>query len=305
MAEITQWATGPHFGLFKSAKVGLVLFLSAIMVLSPVLLTSPMLPKSRVYSVVRELAKIQMYWQTRHWEQMESAHFIVRYRPADDKMAALVLRTVEDSYQPVADAYKYKQTKKNLVVIYPTREELGRSFGWTADESAMGVYWAGVIRVLTPRQWIDAGEPQELARVFAENGPMVHEFTHLVIDYRTGGNYARWFTEGIAQYEEYRQTGFKLADGDRLTADELYSFTEMDATFDDLPDQSLAYHQSLEAINYLVAKYGRSKLDDILDALGAGKTLNESFRSVLGVDMQQFEKDFTMHLSSSQGHTNP
>ncbi|MFZ5641223.1 MAG: peptidase MA family metallohydrolase [Bacillota bacterium] len=292
MALVTQWVTGPLFGLHRSAKIGLVLFLLVIFALSVVLTKSPMLPKSRVYEVFRELAKIQMQWKTRHWEQAESAHFVVRYQPADAGVASLVLQTAEQSYRPVADAYKFAKTEKSLVIIYPTREELGRSFGWAADESAMGVYWAGVIRVLSPRQWIDTDDPQDMARVFAENGPMAHEFAHMVVDYRTDGNYTRWFTEGIAQYEEYRLTGFKLENERELTADLLYPFAQMDRTFDDLPDQGRAYQQSLEAVNYLVEVYGRAKQDEILDALAGGKTLNESFRSALGVDLRQFEADF-------------
>lgn len=297
MAEVMPWLTGSHFGLYKSAKIGLVLFLLGMFFVSAVLIQSPMLPKSRVYTVIRELAIIQMQWKTRSWEQMESAHFIARYRPDDAKVAAMVLETAEKSYRPVADAYKFKQAGKSLVVIYPTREDLGRSFGWTADESAMGVYWAGVIRVLSPQEWIDADNEQDMARVFAESGPMAHEFAHLVVDYRTGGNYTRWFTEGVAQYEEYHLTGFEIDKGSRPAADRLYPFADMDRTFDDLPDQNLAYHQSFEAVNYLVEEYGKDKLDDILDALGEGKTLNESFRIVLGADLQQFETGFNKWVS--------
>lgn len=300
MLIVTQWVTGSHFGLQKNAKIGLVLFLLVIFVLSVGLLNNPVLLKSRVYNLVRELAKIQMQWKTRNWEQMQSAHFIVRYKPADSSEAAMVLRTSEKSYQPVADAYRFSHTEKTLVIIYPTREELGRSFGWTADESAMGVYWAGVIRVLSPRQWIDADTPQEMARVFADDGPMAHEFAHLVVDYRTGGNYTRWFTEGIAQYEEYRLTGFVIDEGHRLTEERLYPFDQMDATFDNLADQNLAYHESLEAVNYLVAKYGRDKLDEVLDALGRGQTINDSFRSALGVDLQGFEKDFHSWIAAKK-----
>lgn len=251
-----------------------------------------MLPTNRLYGLIREMAKIQMQWHTRNWEHMDSAHFTARFQPADAKAAALVLKTAEDSYRPVADDYGYKRAEKTLVVIYPTREELGRSFGWTSDESAMGVYWAGVIRVLSPGQWIDTSNPQAMAREFANSGPMSHEFTHLVVDYRTGGNYTRWFTEGIAQYEEYQLTGFELDREHQLTADNLYAFDQMDGTFDDLPDQSLAYHQSLAAINYLIDKYGHTKLDEILTDLGRGQTMDGSFRQALGVSLKQFEADF-------------
>ena len=45
---------------------------------------------------------------------------------------------------------------------------------------------------------------------YFKEGPMVHEYTHLVVDELTGGNYSRWFTEGVAQYVEQQVTGYTL-----------------------------------------------------------------------------------------------
>ena len=114
--------------------------------------------------------------------------------------------------EPVNKRLGFNPQGKSLVLIYPTREALGKSFGWAADQSAMGVYWAGVIRVLSPMAWVESAVTSEVEKEFRSSGPMVHEYTHLVVDYITRGNYTRWLTEGVAQYVERDITGFVLSE---------------------------------------------------------------------------------------------
>ncbi|HWI54391.1 MAG TPA: hypothetical protein VNT57_01755, partial [Desulfobacteria bacterium] len=175
---------------------------------------------------------------------------------------------------------------------YPTRESLGRSFGWAADESAMGVYWTGVIRVLSPDAWVDEDDPDKFREVFESEGPIAHEFTHLVVDYLTKGNYTRWFTEGIAQYEEERLTGYQMEYRKIKHPGQLYPLSKMDNDFDNLKDQGLAYYESLQAVNYIVDRYGEEGLQKVLKDLGSGYTLEKSFTRSLGMSMDQFEKGF-------------
>ncbi|GAW93751.1 peptidase MA family metallohydrolase [Calderihabitans maritimus] len=245
-----------------------------------------------VYGVIRELARKHVEFKTRSWPELQSRHFLVRYQPQDAWVARLVLETAEESYLPLVRKLGLEPPGKVPIIIYPDRVSLNQSFGWDADQSAMGVYWAGVIRILSPNAWIETVDRDSLADTFKSTGPMAHEMAHLLVDYRTQGNYPRWLTEGIAQYLEREITGFQFEEY-RINPDtQFYSLRQMDAQFDRLPDQPLAYWQSLAIIDYLVGRYGWDIVGSILDGLRQGKNLNTVFQDQLGMSLAEVEKNF-------------
>jgi len=272
-------------------KSGKILF-AAAMLFVVFFIIQPGVAKSQIYKIFREVSKYRMMWQTRGWSEVQSSNFIVRYTAEDSNIAEMVLESAEQSYEPVTRNFAGSYRGKILVVVYPTKDSLGRSFGWAADESAMGVYWAGVIRVLSPSAWIEEDDPEVVKEVFDSDGPLAHELTHLLVDYETGGNYTRWFTEGIAQYIEAKVTGYRMDYRSIRDYDKIYPLSRMDRDFDSLNDQNMAYLQSFQAVNYLVELYGEDSLRDILGQLGRGQSMEASFKDVLGISLEQFEKDF-------------
>lgn len=274
----------------KTGKIVLLLLLMAV----TFFIKEPGLTKSFFYNLFREASKVQMLWVTRNWQELEGPHFKVRYQGADDANAQMVLDIAEKNYDSVTNRYNYTPKSKTLIAIYPTKESLGKSFGWAADESAMGVYWAGAIRLLSPSAWIEAQNPEDYRDIFENEGPVVHEYTHLLVDYIARGNYTRWFTEGIAQFEEERTTGYSMEHDPVKDPQAFYPLAEMDKNYDNLPDQSLAYYESLEAVNYIVDQYGEEKLNLILLELGKGASMDKAFKTVIGLDMNQFEQAFKL-----------
>lgn len=240
------------------------------------------------FGLAKELSCAQALFSTRHLLTVSGEHFVVRYAPENGANARLVLDSAEKAYNQLAEKYGF-QGRGIPVIIYPSREDLNRCFGWPSGESAMGAYWAGVIRVLAPEVWIsgEAGEGEE-KEVFERCGPMLHEFTHLVVDCKTNGNVPRWLTEGLAQYEELRLTGFTLPAPPDLGARH-YSFTALDRGFDALPDQTLAYAQSLSAVRYIVAVYGEESIGRILAVLASGGDIDAALARALGVHLDGFE----------------
>ncbi|RYD06514.1 hypothetical protein N752_04090 [Desulforamulus aquiferis] len=201
-----------YFGRFERSRINryLGLTLAALVLMAAIFMKIPNLVRGVTYNAFREGFKQKALWTTRDMETISGEHFMVRYTPGNHQDAVLVLNTAEHFYAPIAEHYGYTKKGKIPVIVYPSRSELNRNFGWEANESAMGVYWTGIIRVLSPNLWVRADEPEEYGKEFMESGPMAHEFTHLVVDYITGGNYTRWFTEGLAQLEEYKLTGFEF-----------------------------------------------------------------------------------------------
>lgn len=266
----TTWATGRG-----PIPRSLLAFLCLILILSlTVYLTSWLRPLA--YRIARELARAHLLRQVAGLQTLPGENFIVKYWAPDADIAPIVLEAAEAAYQPITEALGYAPSENTLVVIYPTREDLGASFGWSAQESAMGVYWGGAIRVLSPKVWVDATSPAELSEVFKTMGPMAHEFTHLALDYRTAGNYPRWFSEGLAQYQETRQGGVVWDDPAADLNGQLYSLAELER-FNNLPNQALAYRQAWSLVEYLAEEHGEDCLEQIVAALAKGR----SFRTAL------------------------
>lgn len=242
------------------------------------------------YWGIRELIKAYTVISTLDMAKLTSEHFYVKFKPGERAGAELVLETAERFYRPVMEDFGYVASARIPVILCSSREELNEIFGWDASDSAMGVYWAGVIRVLAPEAWVSEAEPGRFREKFVSSGPMAHELTHLVIDYLTGGNYPRWFTEGVAQYEEYKLTGFQLSGPEYAKGQLLYSMEALADNFDSLPDQSLAYWESFAAVRYIVHYYGETALNDIIKELGRGLKFDQALEKVTRLDCARFEK---------------
>ncbi len=256
---------------------------------------APVKARMLVYPLAREAAQAKLNYETRQMAAYETPHFIIKYAPADQAAVSMVAQAAEAAYQPVVAALGYAPRGKTLVVMYHDRSELNRNFGWSGDQSAMGVYWGGVIEVLSPQAWLKDGTAGEYIR----SGPMVHEYTHLVLDHMTGGNYPRWFTERLAQYQEYRVNGYEWRTADNSLHGRLYTQAELDRDFDSLPSQALAYRESLAAVRYIAAVHGEGKLRQVIAALAAGQTMEKAVSGSLGMDYGTFAQAWPQWAKSN------
>lgn len=233
-----------------------------------------------INSLVREWNKRYIFWETRSAEAVEGEHFTVLHRGASDD-ARLVLAAAEEFYPRVARDLGVEVPDRTPVLLYRDMEALNRSFGWSGNVGTMGVYWAGSIRVLAPRSWIGGAGAAEREAVFMHSGPMAHEITHLFVDYLTRGNCPRWFNEGVAQYEEYRLTGFRFAEADAFDPARAYSLEDL-GRFDALEDQDRAYHQAFSIVSLLVERQGWDAARGVLADLGMGRSFDTALKDNTG-----------------------
>lgn len=266
---------------------------AALFVLTLAMLVAVKLPgqaRGLAYEFYREVYRVCLEYKVRSMPVMESANFKVKYQQKNALYAGMVLDAAEKFYQPVADKYQLKNNHKFTIMIYPSKEELNASFGWQASESAIGVYYVGVIRVLSPESWIEGQDIEKIRESFIQTGPMAHELTHLAVDYATRGNCPRWLTEGLAQLEEYRLIGFRFTEQD--SQGDFYSLIEMDKDFDSLTNQNLAYRESLSVVEYIDSRYGEDSLKGLLAQLNSGKTIDQAIKTVLEVEMSEMEQNW-------------
>lgn len=252
-------------------------------------LRTPNLARMWVYPVVRDITKLSVLYKVRDLDVRESEHFVIKYKPRDQASVQMVLDAAEEAYGPVTDSIGFKPPRKATIILVSNREEMQQEMGWSSGESAMGVFWSGLIEVLSPQALDNGRDLDKQKEQFVKNGPMAHEFTHLVVDAATRGNYPRWFTEGLAQYQEYRLNGYEWITPTNSLNQSLYSLAELERDFDGAPNQSLAYRESFAAVRYMYEVYGDDGVRAVLTELNRGKTLPAAIQRVFNLSYDQFE----------------
>ncbi len=251
-----------------------------------------------VSKVFQQGVRLLLNYQTKDYEVLKSESFILKYTQEERELAPLILELAEEYLVRTEEVFGAKHRAGRIpLVLYGDEAALNKSFGWAGDKSTAGVYWAGTIRLVSPRGWTGA-LPQSAAEAgatFAKEGPLAHELTHLLVDEVTGGNYPRWLTEGLAQYVEEQITGFTLSEPTLDSRASLYSLAALDRSFDEQADQFLAYWQSLQAVRQLLAHYGNEKMTNLLECLGQGKAFKSAFAAVYGLSFADFELCYNLY----------
>ncbi|MGE5380806.1 MAG: peptidase MA family metallohydrolase [Methylocystaceae bacterium] len=232
-------------------------------------------PRTLLNAVGRFMIAEETVIRTTGYNTINTSNFLIRYQ-GNKTDAQMVAEAAETARQNV-DAFFGHSIKGQIpVVVYSSTEQLASSMGWDRSQQAMGVYWAGTIKVLDPSVWVDRNDPYT---DFYLNGPMVHEYTHMQVDYLTGGNYPRWFTEGLAQYVEKQVNGFQFAVPKQTGVP--YTLDKLSQGFDQL-DEAQAYWQSLTAVEYIIEKYGEQAPMTIMHLLKQGYTMPQALDKVCG-----------------------
>ncbi|HBG22321.1 MAG TPA: hypothetical protein DDW83_03580 [Peptococcaceae bacterium] len=242
---------------------------------------------------LRSAYQMLFAWETRSWNILEGDHYIIKYQNGDQENARLTLQEAERLYEPLGEYFGCFPEKRVPVAIYRNKSALNRVFGWDSDINAMGVYWGGVIRLLSPDDWLDEFSRAAREDVYRRHGPIAHEYIHLLVDYKTRGNYPRWLTEGLAQYGEKYCTGMATVTASAEERPALsISLEDLDKKFDDPEWQDYCYTVSEEMVEFMISNYGADSIPLLLEELGRGKGVDSAFHKVLGVNLRDFTNEY-------------
>lgn len=226
----------------------------------------------------------EIVFHTAQFQEIQTEHFKIKYTRTDADYAGIIADSAELAYHQVSNIMNAPGSQKTTIVVYPDNRSLAQCFGWDKNEKALGVYWAGTIRILSPHEWLQQAYNEE---EFQTDGPLVHEYVHLIVDDMTGGNYNRWWTEGVAQYIEKQITGFQFEDPQDITAGQMYTFRELEKNFDEL-NQQISYWQSRQAVEFIASQYGEEKIYVIMDYLAQGDRHYRAVEKATGIDFENF-----------------
>jgi Peptidase MA superfamily len=130
-----------------------------------------------------------------------------------------------------------------------------------------------------------------------------HELTHLVFATATGNAYhepLHWLNEGLADYlAAGYDAGAKSNVRRAVQSGALMPLQALVGQFPSPPDKfSLAYDESVSAIDYLVRTYGRDALVTLIRSYAKGLSDDAAFSGALGVDTAGFEAGWLADLGA-------
>lgn len=239
----------------------------------------------RVHSLVKDIEKRRMINYVKEYYTLESDRYIIRYKSDEDiDIAKLTEQIMDKYYEMVCEMFNFYPEDKVDIIIYNDGDSLLENVKLKKDNPPLGVYYSGVINILSPKVWINLDD--NFQRIYEKKGPVIHEFTHLIVDEKTKGNYPMWLTEGIALYTEYETTGFEW--GKDLKEHEEITIEELNNNFHDLSPY-LSYRKSFEIVRKISDTWGFDKLSLLLDTLGEGNSIAKSTKKVLKVNLSDID----------------
>lgn len=234
----------------------------------------PIIP-NKVYSLEKKVVYKKILDCTSDYLAYETFYCKIYYTETDEEYINLTASAVDLYYPLVLNEFgiDIDNVEKPVFIIFPNQDTLAFALGLQDGSTPMGVYYGGIINILSPEIWIKGGTESETKDRFLREGPIIHELVHFAVDLKAKGNYPLWFTEGVALYYENKFTAFEwrpdLNDvSQHITIDDLYN------DFRNI-DEGIAYRSSFNAIYNFVSEYGEEALQDIVSKLGSGSDLSD------------------------------
>ena len=199
--------------------------------------------------------------------------------------------------------YKMKVPGVVQVEVYPDHEDFAVRTAGMPGLGALGVTFNDVIAMDSP----SGREPGS----FHWASTLRHEMSHVFILAATNYRVPRWFTEGLAVHEE---TEASPEWGDPITPDvvaalrdkKLLPIADLDRGFvrPDYPAQVIvSYYEAGRICDYIQSRWGADKLLDMVHAFAQRTPTPDVVRQVLGMEPEEFDKQFMEWLNKDVGAT--
>lgn len=239
-----------------------------------------------------ELARLPSYYAS-----AEAGCCRVYFPRGREDEARAVLAQAREHVRALESDLGYRLPDKLTIVISPDRRRMSATLWGGRADNALGAYWRGVLWVLAPGAWLDtkqSGWQEE----FAVEGPVVHELSHRLLDGASAGNVPAWFDEGVAQYEEFKHTGFEWVEPANRLNQRLYSIEELGERFNELPNEALAYREAFLLVRYMVEARGEGVLRQVAGDLGRGLGPGQAIAGATGMGLDELEASWRAWLQN-------
>ncbi|UCF77673.1 MAG: PD40 domain-containing protein [Candidatus Eiseniibacteriota bacterium] len=240
-------------------------------------------------ATAQTFGKNKVQYRQFDWRVASSENFEVYFYTGADTLASIVLDLSEAAAVKLSESLGHRLQKKIPIIIYESHYDFEQT-NVTFELLEEGV--GGFTEIFKNRVVIPfTGSYEELRHV------LVHELTHaFLFDMMYGGildsilsaqylfQVPLWFMEGLAEYESLGWDG----NADMIMRDAAISGYALPLEM--LGGGYLVYKQGQSAVVFLVERYGREKLRDVIRTLKTSKNLDRVFETSLGVDVRKFSE---------------
>ncbi|MCE5251759.1 hypothetical protein LLG96_16240 [bacterium] len=225
---------------------------------------------------------------------VSSPHIVVQYEDIGERYARLVSESAEQSFRVITAELGHVPEKPLTIILTGTDEEFSKATEGVLPDWSAAAAMPGNRIVVSPLP----GLKMEIERILA------HEIVHCVIYDAAGGTFVpRWFHEGCAEAlsGEWGIRG-RLYMVWKVSRGELMSFRDIEDVFSARgADVTLAYDQSLLAVNRLGTLRGPSVVPLILGNLSRGYEFDRAFFEASGLTTAEFERDYLDSVRRAYG----
>ena len=227
------------------------------------------------------------------YTENESSHFTLKYegKQTSEALRGQLLATLEAEYDDLVRELGIAPRNSIPVVLYTEQS----FFDVTQAPSWSGAVFDGKLRI--PINGLTSVTP-ELARV------LKHELAHSFIRQLSGGRCPQWLNEGIAQAVEPKQIAHGRLMADLFRNQREIPLNALEGSFVQFSgtQATVAYEESLAAVQYISETYSMSDLQRILERLGQGSSTEAALRATIHSDYGQLEAEIGKYLINKFGN---
>lgn len=244
---------------------------------------------------VRAANSLKLVDELNSFDEIESDHFVVRYKPGIDEVLARQMPAVlEQIYHDVCgpSMFDHEPEGRTTIELMPDHAAFAVRISGMPQIHTMAAATGPVIAMETPRDG-----PGHRAGPYDWARTVRHEFIHTVTLSRTHNRIPHWFTEAAAVWGEGgpRPPDWWGLLTQAYLADSLFDMDTISLRFVrplKPTDRTQAYAQGNWMYEYMVGRFGLRAPLDLMDLYARGKSEREAMQQVLKLTPEQFFDDF-------------
>lgn len=249
-----------------------------------------------VYRTARAAGRAEVLLRVRSWDSQLSGLVRVMHTPQDASIAPAVAAYADQAYESVSGDLGYTSPRELTVILFPSFEDLESFLPGTGPGRTVGVCWDGVVGMVSPASWGRTfGEKTGMDAFYSYN-PLYHEITHFVLEETVPGGWPAWFSEGVAQLEEYQATGYAWKEADpalsRETASRVLALEVIDGAFLEPELVNAAYRKSMWVAERLAQVCGPGTIPRLAGLLKKGLGFEEALQLVSGLTYAGIDREW-------------